>query len=62
MNCIYLTKDRIKLKLINLNVKFYFRILIDNPHLYHLYNDLVVGSIIAADTFWNNFVDVSTLI
>ena len=28
------------------------RILIENPNIYQLYNDLVVGSIVSADTFW----------
>jgi transcription initiation factor TFIIH subunit 1 len=34
------------------------RILIENPHIYQLYSDLVVGQLIPADEFWSNFVDV----
>jgi transcription initiation factor TFIIH subunit 1 len=34
------------------------RILVENPHIYQLYNDLVVAQLIPADEFWSNFVDV----
>ena len=34
------------------------RILIENPHIYQLYSDLVVGQLIPAEEFWSNFVDV----
>jgi transcription initiation factor TFIIH subunit 1 len=37
------------------------RILIENPHLYQLYNDLVVGQIVSAEDFWKNFVDLNKL-
>lgn len=37
------------------------RILVDNPHLYQLYNDLVVGQIVSAEDFWRNFVDLNKL-
>ncbi len=37
------------------------RILIENPHLYQLYNDLVVGQIVSAEDFWKNFVDFNKL-
>ena len=32
----------------------YCRLLQDNPHLYQLYKDLVVGDIITAEEFWAN--------
>ena len=34
------------------------RILIENPQIYQLYNDLVVGQILSAEEFWQNFVNV----
>jgi hypothetical protein len=33
---------------------FFFRLLHDNPDLYQLYKDLVVGDIITAEEFWAN--------
>jgi hypothetical protein len=33
---------------------FLFRLLQDNPDLYQLYKDLVVGDIITAEEFWAN--------
>lgn len=35
------------------------RILIENPHIYQLYNDLVVAQIVSAEDFWKNFVNVT---
>ncbi|CAF0953148.1 unnamed protein product [Brachionus calyciflorus] len=35
------------------------RILVENPHIYQLYNDLVVGQMISAEDFWKNFVNIS---
>jgi transcription initiation factor TFIIH subunit 1 len=35
------------------------RILFENPHVYQLYNDLVVAQLISAEDFWKNYVDVS---
>ena len=35
------------------------RILMNNPQVYQLYNDLVVGKIVSAQDFWKNYVDVS---
>lgn len=34
------------------------RILVENPHIYQLYSDLVVGQLIPAEDFWASFVDV----
>ena len=31
----------------------------NNPQVYQLYNDLVVGKIVSATDFWKNYVDVS---
>lgn len=30
----------------------------ENPHLFQLYDDLVVGQLISAEDFWKNFVEV----
>ncbi len=66
------TKDRDKVKdiLANLLPKFRQKIseeleekkkvLIENPQVYQLYNDLVVGGIVSAEEFWKNYVDVRT--
>jgi len=35
-----------------------FRILIENPATYQLYNELVVNQIVTAEDFWKNYVDV----
>ncbi|RNA32222.1 general transcription factor IIH subunit 1 [Brachionus plicatilis] len=34
------------------------KILIENPHIYQLYNDLVVSQILSAEDFWKNFVNI----
>lgn len=63
------TKDRDKVKdlLANLLPKFKQKIseeleekkkiLIENPQVYQLYNDLVVAGIVSAEDFWKNYVD-----
>lgn len=63
------TKDRNKVKelLANLLPKFKQKIseeleekkkiLIENPQVYQLYNDLVVAGIVSAQDFWKNYVD-----
>ena len=64
------TKDRDKVKDILANLLPKFRqkiseeleekkkILIENPQVYQLYNDLVVGGVVSAEEFWKNYVDV----
>ena len=37
------------------------RILLENPNLYQLYNDLVVSSIISSEDFWNHYADISKI-
>jgi transcription initiation factor TFIIH subunit 1 len=37
------------------------RILLENPNLYQLYNDLVVSSIISSEDFWNHYAEISKL-
>ena len=37
------------------------RILLENPNLYQLYNDLVVSSIITSEDFWNHYAEASNL-
>lgn len=63
------TKDRDKVKdlLANLLPKFKQKIseeleekkkiLIENPQVYQLYNDLVVAGVVSAEDFWKNYVD-----
>lgn len=33
------------------------RILIENPQVYQLYNDLVVGQLVSAEEFWKNYIN-----
>ena len=35
-----------------------YRILIENPQVYQLYNDLVVGQLVPAEDFWRNYINV----
>jgi transcription initiation factor TFIIH subunit 1 len=37
------------------------RILLENPNLYQLYNDLVVSSIISSEDFWNHYAEISKI-
>lgn len=37
------------------------RILLENPNLYQLYNDLVVTSVVTADEFWNYYAEIPKL-
>ncbi len=39
-------------------IGIFFRILIENPTIYQLYNELVVNQIVTAEDFWKNYVDV----